>query len=446
MIIAVTGSSGQLGSHCLRRLVARADVTRVRCLDLRPPCVVHPKLEHHRTDVRDPAIGERLRGSDAVMHFAFLVTAHPGVTPFREVNVEGSRNVFEAAARERVPRVVYTSSIAAYGVVKGHSLPLREDSPRVRQDDFAYAACKWDVEDFLDRFEPANPTVAVARLRPAVLLGEGMEHPLGMLLARRLIALPEGPAAPLVWDEDVADAALLALDAEGGSGARGAFNLQAREGRTAGELARDFGLTLLPFSKKTLLDLAAYGPTLSRLGFGPATDPAWIEHSEASMEMDCSRARSVLGWNPRCATATAVMRRFCEEVPTQTDPRIATFARWLGEPWGGRRVHGAPVLNGALQLRVRGRLGGTWGLRCDNGVVRATAGAARPPASEVTLAAPAMCGLLMGERDPRDVLADGTAVVMGEDAGAELFAATVRAYVTARAGRGIAGLVLRALG
>ena len=42
------------------------------------------------------------------------------------------RNVFEAAARAGVGQIIYTSSIAAYGVTPGHPDPLYEDAPRKR--------------------------------------------------------------------------------------------------------------------------------------------------------------------------------------------------------------------------------------------------------------------------------------------------------------------------
>src|SRR5262249_47036878 len=130
---------------------------------------------------------------------------------FESINVGGSKNVFEAAARARVRRIVYASSVAAYGVVPGHPVPIVEDTPRRLQPEFPYAATKYAVEEFLDGFEPGHPEIAVTRLRPGVLFGARMDHPLGSALRRRILIDTDGPAVPIVWDEDVADAIMLAL-------------------------------------------------------------------------------------------------------------------------------------------------------------------------------------------------------------------------------------------
>jgi UDP-glucose 4-epimerase len=71
--VAVTGGSGQLGTLVLRRLADERAVREIVALDLQPPLIVSGKLRDVRADVRDPAIGEHLRGCDALIHLAFLV-------------------------------------------------------------------------------------------------------------------------------------------------------------------------------------------------------------------------------------------------------------------------------------------------------------------------------------------------------------------------------------
>ena len=101
------------------------------------------------------------------------------------VRVGGSKNAFNAAAAAGVKTVVYSSSVAAYGVLPGHPRPITEQTPRRLQDSFPYAAAKYRVEEFLDGFEKEHPDVAVARLRPSILIGPGMNHPLGAALRDR---------------------------------------------------------------------------------------------------------------------------------------------------------------------------------------------------------------------------------------------------------------------
>src|SRR5262249_7905975 len=133
--------------------------------------------------------------------------------------------------------IVFVSSITAYGVVPGHPVPIVETTPRVRQDDFAYAACKFDVEAFLDEVEPQYPDIAVSRIRANVLMGRRMPHLLADVLRIGWIPDLDGVPLPIVWDEDVADLLVLALQRR----ARGAFNATADELLPSPELAEKTG-------------------------------------------------------------------------------------------------------------------------------------------------------------------------------------------------------------
>jgi nucleoside-diphosphate-sugar epimerase len=138
--VAITGGSGQLGTLVLRRLADDRAVKEIIALDLRPSLIVSGKLRDLRADIRDPSFGEHLRGCDALIHLAFLVAKRGPRALQDEVNVAGSANVFRAAIGAGVKRIVYASSVAAYGVVPGLPVPVTEDTPRTRQAEFWYAS------------------------------------------------------------------------------------------------------------------------------------------------------------------------------------------------------------------------------------------------------------------------------------------------------------------
>ena len=81
--------------------------------------------------------------------------------------------MFTAATQAGVTRIVYSSSIAAYGVVPGHPEPITEDATRVHQPGFAYAATKFEVEAWLDRFEVEG---SPERIGPVEPLSEALDH------------------------------------------------------------------------------------------------------------------------------------------------------------------------------------------------------------------------------------------------------------------------------
>ncbi|HEX9103728.1 MAG TPA: NAD-dependent epimerase/dehydratase family protein [Polyangia bacterium] len=394
MRIAVTGAAGQLGTVVLRRLAVERGVTALRSLDLRPPAVAGAKIEHVRADVRDPDFARFLDGCDALVHLAFIVTGGPPRPVFDAINVGGSMNVIEAAVKVGIKKIVYTSSVAAYGVVQGHPRPIVETTPRVHQPSFPYAAAKWEIEDWLDKFEPAHPDVAIARLRPSIVVGVPTVHAHGAMLARRAIVDLPAPM-PLVWDEDVADAVALALRKD----ARGAFNLTSEPTATPRELADQCGLRLIHIPRALITVGAQLGALAQKLGLSEAVDPAWLRVGDVCMDMSAEKARRELGWKPKCPTPFAVIDRFLAENSTGLDRRLEIFVRLL--QLAARRAIDDPAMHtrGRVHLRLTGPGGGDIGFVIDGAHVQVTREMPRPPSTVVTMKAATFHDLLAGRTD-----------------------------------------------
>jgi UDP-glucose 4-epimerase len=389
--VAVTGGSGQLGTLVLRRLADDRTVKEIVALDLRPPLIVSGKLRDVRADVRDPRIGEHLRGCDALIHLAFLVAKRGARAVQDEVNVRGSANVFRAALGAGVRRILYSSSVAAYGVVPGLPVPVTEDTPRIRQEDFWYACAKFDVEADLDGLEREHPDLSVARFRPAILIGRRMEHQLGAALRHGL--LPRTGALPLVWDEDAADAFLLALK----SGARGAFNLSADEPLPSAELAKEGGLRLLRLPRGLVRGIER---ALVALRIVPPADPGWFATADLDLVYSSEKAKRELKWKPRCATAREVIRRYAAVVPRRLDRRIAWWARAIDR--ASRAEPPRVELKGydaTVHLDLTGPDGGDYTLRVGDGRVRLRPGVPRPANAVVSMKARTLLELLAGRGD-----------------------------------------------
>jgi len=116
-IVAVTGATGHLGNVLIRELLRRG--RRVRALvepsdDLRPLSGL--PVEIVRGDVtRKETLDGAFSGADLVFHLAGVVSISSlDVDLVRTVNVDGTRNVVEAARRAGVRRLVYTSSVHAF--------------------------------------------------------------------------------------------------------------------------------------------------------------------------------------------------------------------------------------------------------------------------------------------------------------------------------------------
>ncbi|TMB35182.1 MAG: NAD-dependent epimerase/dehydratase family protein [Deltaproteobacteria bacterium] len=407
MRVAVTGGAGQLGTLVLRRLCADRTIADVRSLDLRPPLAVSPKLNAIQADVRDPGFARHLEGCDVLVHLAFLVAKRGKREMQVEVNVEGSKNVFRAALQAGVRRIVYASSVAAYGVVAGHPEPL------------------------------------MVRFRPVILLGRRMEHVLGSALRRGV--LPDSGATPLpvVWDEDVADAFVLAVKSET---ARGAFNLAADEPLPSRQLARAAGLrtvTVPKFFRKTLAGVDALA---ARLGLVPPMDPGWLGGGEARMIVSGEKARRELGWKPRCAKAVEVVKRQVETVPRKLDRRLSLLFRAVDR--ASRREPPRPDLAGyetTIHLELSGPDGGDVTLRANGGRLSVRKGAPRPADGAVFLPARLLLDLLTRKADFASAQLTGRIRTEGQGLASMVVGGMIGGFLAATKTPGFAGRAARAL-
>ncbi len=438
--VAVTGGSGQLGTLVLRRLIDDRDVARVVDLDRVPPSLVSGKLEFREIDVRDR---ERLRSAvddcDALIHLAFAVTAKLPREVFDAINVGGSENVFRAAAAAGIRRVVYVSSIAAYGVVPGHPRPIVESTPRVLQQDFPYAAAKYRVEAVLDAFETEHPDVRIARLRPSILIGRRFGNPLAQALAGPLAngELLVSSSAPMlvVWDEDVADAAVAALFRE----AHGAFNLCADEPLPPAELAARVGLRPRRVTKSMLW----LSSVLAKLGRGEAVDPSWARQRGVTMIVSSERAKEELGWQPRCPTVADVFRHYLEVAPGR-DRRAADFFRFLDRAARLRPARaGATGTLGPVHLFLTGPGGGDFTLLAADGRLRIREGVPRPPKSSATLAAGLWRDLVLGKTTFSTALMTGKVRLEGDPSAGFLIPGILARVRQESAAKGFSGRVMR---
>lgn len=427
MKVAVTGGSGLLGTPVLRRLLADRKIKQILCLDLRPPTVPLGRLTYERADVRDPDLARHFEGVDAVVHLAAVVTASLPRAELDAINVAGSANVFRAAVAAGVKQIIHASSIAAYGLVPGHRVPLTEDAPRHRDGILAYAASKFDVEALLDEVEREHPELKIVRLRPGIVLGERMENPLGNALRRGLLPHARAPM-PSVWDEDVADAVALALHKQ----AHGAFNLVASGSADARDIARAAGLRLvsMPRAVASLVSLAA------RLGARPPADPAWLKTPpDADLTASSERAMRELGWSPRCPTTTSVYQRFVDTVPRRLDPRLRLFFRLAGLAARRQELPEARHVHERVHLRLGGRRGGDVTIIVDAGRVRIELDRLpRPPTAVVRIDARLFLDLLLGRADFATAQLTGRILVEGEPQAATMVAGMITTFRT-RAGR-----------
>ena len=313
LTVAVTGPTGTFGAGLVPLLQEDDRVSRVIGMARRPFDPVGrgwTKMEYRQGDVRDPdALREAFAGADVVVHLAFLIAGNASRETIRAINVDGTLNVFRAAAAAGARRFVYASSVAAYGFHADNPELIDEDWPVRPAARLFYAQEKAELEDLLHREAETAPELALYLLRPPVVLGPnavgakdvlpGPLAPLGRRLfgrPRRLpvpvpMVVPEHPLQ-LIHEEDVGRALQLCVV---GAGPPGAYNIAGEGVVTAADVAREFGV--LPIRVPAGPGQAA-ARAMSRLPFLPPV-AEWIEAASRPAIMDTTRAREQLGWRPR---------------------------------------------------------------------------------------------------------------------------------------------------
>jgi len=173
----VTGATGFLGNHVARALAAEGAELR---LLVRPSSDLHNienlSAERVTGDLRDPAsIEKALSGCEVVFHVAadYRLWVRNPEQMYRS-NVEGTRTLLEAARRQGVRRVVYTSSVATMGFASNGraSEHLTDEESPVSLDDMIghYKRSKFMAERVA--VDAAKSGLDVVIVNPTTPVGE----------------------------------------------------------------------------------------------------------------------------------------------------------------------------------------------------------------------------------------------------------------------------------
>jgi UDP-glucose 4-epimerase len=312
MRVVVLGATGNVGTSVLRALDAEPAVESIVGVARRAPAEPGPpKVEYRPADIVRDSLDDLFEGADAVIHLAWLIQPSRDQALLRAVNVEGSRRVFAAAGRARVPALIYASSVGAYSPGP-KDRAVDEDWPTEGIATSFYARHKAEVERELDVFERDHPATRVVRLRPALIFkreaaSEIRRYFAGPLLPTSLVRREMVPLVPAidrlrfqaVHSDDVGEAYRLATVRD----VRGAFNIAAEPVLDPDELGRILDARPVPVPPVALRMLAL---ATWKLRLQP-TPPGWLDMALAVPIMATERARSELGWTPRHSSADALL-------------------------------------------------------------------------------------------------------------------------------------------
>ena len=268
MRVAVTGASGLVGVNLVRALVERGDT--VRALVHRDRRGLDP-VELATGDVLDSAsLSAAFDGAEVVYHLAVAIGIRGEDDTMRRVNVEGTRNVAEAA-RLVGARLVHMSSMVAFDIDTAGPADESSDRPGLKHP--AYNRSKAAGESVVrDAIDSGLDAVIV---NPTAVLGPGHHQPsmlndiLLRLYSRRLFALVAGGVDCV----DVRDVAAGAI--------------------AAGQRGRTGHNYVLSGTWLSIRDLAGLAAEVSGIRVPRLSVPLWLAHASVPAAQAWSRVRGV---------------------------------------------------------------------------------------------------------------------------------------------------------
>lgn len=168
MKILITGGAGFLGYHLVQKLKKdKHKITLYDIADFNP--ADYPKdVKMVKGDVRDlAALKAAMKGHDAIIHGAAALPLWKKEDIYT-TTIDGTRNVLDAAAANKIDRVCYISSTAVYGIPVKH--PIIESDARVGVG--PYGEAKIEAEKICEEYR-LRTKMCICVIRPKTFIGTG---------------------------------------------------------------------------------------------------------------------------------------------------------------------------------------------------------------------------------------------------------------------------------
>jgi len=308
--VLVTGGAGFLGINLIRHLMTRGYA--LASLDVEESDYPEKdRVEVIKGDIRDKSLVDKaMEGADYVVHTAAALPLYSPADIYT-TDVEGTRNVLDAALRHGVERVVHVSSTAVYGIPDHHPLYETDKLEGVGP----YGQAKIQAEMICLEYRARGLTVPI--IRPKSFVGPERLGVFALLYdwaytGHNFPMIGSGDNRYQLLDvEDLCDAISLCLTLPEDR-VNDTFNIGAKE------------FTTMKEDYQAVLDYAGYGKKV--VGF-PATPAIWglrvldrlrlsplyrwvYETASKDSFVSIEKAERALGYAPKYSNKEALLRNF----------------------------------------------------------------------------------------------------------------------------------------
>ena len=311
MKFLVTGGAGFLGINLVRYLQFRGhDVVSLDIVKFDYPDM-NGKISIITGDIRNKeTVEEAMKGIDVVVHTAAALPLYSSEEIF-STDIEGTKNLLEAAERNKVERFIHISSTAVYGIPDHH--PLFEDD---KLDGVGpYGKAKIQAEKECDNFRKKGLCVSI--IRPKSFVGPERLGVFDLLYDWAY----DGKGFPMIGSgnnryqlldvEDLCEAILLCATLEKNK-VNDTFNIGAKEYTTMKEDyqavldSAGFGKKIIGLPEKPTIALLKI---LSALRLSPLYK--WVyETASKDSFVSIEKAERILGYSPKYSNKDALIRNY----------------------------------------------------------------------------------------------------------------------------------------
>lgn len=310
MAILITGSTGYIGSLLTLKLAEQGEDIRILVRkDPELEAFKRPNINVFKGDITDPASLETaMQGVDKVYHmaaYARLWAKDPET--FQKINVEGTRNVMEAAWNAGVRKIVYTSTAGVIG--PSRDKPMAENDPRIVGFFNAYEETKTQAEQVTMGY--VNRGLDVSIVNPARVYGPGLDtgsNPVTKIvelyLKRKWHVIPGNgeDIGSYCHVDDVVDGHINAM-LKGGKGERYIFGGENASFNELISLIRKHSgvnkkLYNLPFPMMSFVSHVMKTWSIIS-GTPPMITPDWVKRYDYHWKLDSSKAVREINYNIR---------------------------------------------------------------------------------------------------------------------------------------------------
>ncbi|GAB6272476.1 MAG: NAD(P)-dependent oxidoreductase [Smithella sp.] len=312
MKVLITGGSGFLGINLVRHLLQKEnhEIVVLDIADFDYSDVVS-KVKFIKGDIRDKdKVAEAMSGVHQVIHTAAALPLYTE-EQISTTDVDGTRNLLEAANRFKVERFIHVSSTAVYGIPDHHPLYENDKLDGVGP----YGKAKIKAEDMCLEYRRKGMCVSI--IRPKSFVGP---ERLGVF-ALFYDWAKDGHGFPMIGNgknryqlldvEDLCEALYLCMTLEKEK-VNDTFNIGAKEFKTMGEDyqavldAAGFGKKIVPFPAAPVILALRF---LEALKLSPLYK--WVyETASKDSFVSIEKAEKVLGYKPKFSNQDALVRNY----------------------------------------------------------------------------------------------------------------------------------------